>query len=320
MSNSSLLDVRVARRHLVAEDICALELERASGEALPPFEAGAHIDVHVGGLVRQYSLLNHPSERSRYKIAVLRLADSRGGSIKVHERLTEGQSFQISAPRNHFQLRPSPFALLIAGGIGITPLMSMSSSLAAAGSQFALHYCARSRAKMAFAQELQGAAFSSSVSLHIDDEAATKFDCRAALTEAPEGAHLYVCGPGGFMKHVLDTARDAGWGDDRVHYEYFQPTAALSDDKDAAFEILAARTRKRVTVTAAETALSALARVGIVVPTSCEQGVCGTCLTDVLEGIPDHRDMFLTPEERARNNQFLPCCSRACSESLTLDL
>lgn len=320
MSNSSLLDVRVARRNLVAEDICALELERPSGGALPPFEPGAHIDVHLDGLVRQYSLLNHPSERFKYKIAVLRAIDSRGGSIKVHERLNEGQCFKISAPRNHFQLQPSPFALLIAGGIGITPLMAMSAELAAAGSRFALHYCARSRARMAFAEELLGAPFSSSVSLHLDDEAGTKFDCRAALSEAPDGAHLYVCGPSGFMKHVLDTARDLGWGEDRVHFEHFQPVAAPDNSKKAAFEILAARTGKRVTVAATETALSALARIGIVVPTSCEQGVCGTCLTDVLEGVPDHRDMFLTPEERTLNNQFLPCCSRACSDSLTLDL
>lgn len=323
MTRVALIEARIAARAEVARDICVFEIEAAGAAPLPAIEAGAHIDVHVSGFVRQYSLLDGPSlVPRRYRVAVLRAASSRGGSEAVHAQLREGSVLRISAPRNNFPLRPnSPSSVLVAGGIGITPIMSMAAALHASGARFALHYCARSKDRMAFADELQRAPFAHAVHLYPDDEAQSAFDSEAVLASQPPGAHLYVCGPQGFMDHVLGTARAAGWDESRLHHEYFQAAAvAATSGGDRAFELIAARSGKRITVAAAETALQALTRCGIEVASSCEQGVCGSCLTPVLEGIVDHRDSFLTLQEKVRNEAFLPCCSRAHGEALTVDL
>ncbi|BEP64518.1 PDR/VanB family oxidoreductase (plasmid) [Variovorax sp. V213] len=322
MTRVALIEARIAARAEVARDICLFEIEAAGAAPLPAIEAGAHIDVHVNGFVRQYSLLDGPSlAPRRYRIAVARAASSRGGSEAMHAQLREGSVLRISAPRNNFPLRPdSPSSVLVAGGIGITPIMSMAAALHAGGARFALHYCARSKDRMAFADELQRAPFANAVHLYPDDEAQSAFDSEAVLASQPSGAHLYVCGPQGFMDHVLGTARAAGWDESRLHHEYFQAAAAATSGGDRAFDLIAVRSGKCITVAAAETALQALTRCGIEVASSCEQGVCGSCLTPVLEGIVDHRDSFLTLQEKVRNEAFLPCCSRAHGETLTVDL
>ncbi|CAN7588875.1 PDR/VanB family oxidoreductase [Variovorax sp. LjRoot178] len=323
MTRAALIDARIVARAEVARDICVFEIEATGAAPLPAIEAGAHIDVHVSGFVRQYSLLDGPSlVPRRYRIAVLRAASSRGGSEAMHAQLREGSVLRISAPRNNFPLRPdSSSSVLVAGGIGITPIMSMAAALHASGAHFALHYCARSKDRMAFAGELQRAPFAHAVHLYTDDETQSAFDSEAVFASQPSGAHLYVCGPQGFMDHVLGTARAAGWDESRLHHEYFQPAAvATTSGVDRGFELIAARSGKRVTVAAAETALQALTRCGIEVASSCEQGVCGSCLTPVLEGIVDHRDSFLTLQEKVRNEAFLPCCSRAHGKTLTVDL
>jgi vanillate O-demethylase ferredoxin subunit len=318
--HNSLIEVRVVRKVMEAVDICSLELASLSGEPLPPFSAGSHIDLHVGGFVRQYSLCNNPSERDRYQIAVLRDPGSRGGSVAVHERLAPAQTLTISAPRNHFSLQQdAPNSLLLAGGVGVTPILSMAERLADSGAPFTMHYCTRSRDRTAFRRRIEQSAFASSVHFHFDEDGPEqKLDLAAVLRAAPAGTHLYTCGPAGFLGHVLETARALGWPEERVHYEYF--SAAPSVLPQGAFEVCIASTGKRHVVAAGETVVQALAREGIAVPVSCGQGVCGTCLTRVLDGVPDHRDMFLTAEEQARNDQFAPCCSRAHSASLTLDL
>jgi vanillate O-demethylase ferredoxin subunit len=322
MTGPVLFEARIASRREVAQDICAFEIEATGGAMLPPVEAGAHIDVHVGGFVRPYSLLDGPSPKpGRYRIAVLRSAASRGGSEAVHALLREGSVLRISAPRNHFPLRPDgAFSVLMAGGIGITPIMSMARALHAEGSPFVLHYCARSRRHMAFGDDLLRSPFAPAVRLHADDEPQSAFDAARALADPPPGARLYVCGPQGFMDHVLRTAQAAGWDAHRLHHESFQPAAVAAPGGNRAFELIAVRSGKRTVVGAAETALQALVRCGVQVAASCEQGVCGTCLTPVLEGAVDHRDSFLTAEEQARNDQFLPCCSRAEGERLAVDL
>lgn len=323
MTRVALIEARIAARAEVARDICVFEIEAAGAAPLPAIEAGAHIDVHVNGFVRQYSLLDGPSlAPRRYRIAVLRAASSRGGSEAMHAQLREDSALRISAPRNNFPLRlDSPSSVLVGGGIGITPLMSMAAALHASGARFALHYCARSRDRMAFADELQRAPFAHAVHLYSDDEAQSAFDGEAVLASQPSGAHLYVCGPQGFMDHVLGIARAAGWDESRLHHEYFQAAAvAPTSGGDRAFELIAVRSGKRITVAAAESALQALTRCGIEIAFSCQQGVCGSCLTPVLEGIVDHRDSFLTSQEKVRNEAFLPCCSRAHGDVLMVDL
>lgn len=314
------MEVHVVGRKDEAVDICSLELASASGEVLPPFSAGAHIDVHIDGLVRQYSLCNNPEDRYRYLIAVLREPKSRGGSAAIHERVTAGQILRISTPRNLFSLIPDArHSLLLAAGVGITPILCMAERLAFTGANFTMHYCARSRERAAFLQRISQSSFAEKVIFHFDaDGAAHKLDLVAALKAMPQGTHVYTCGPAGFLNHVLGTARDQGWAEDHLHYEYFAaPASALPA---GAFEICIASTGSRYVVGPQESVIEALARAGLEVPSSCGQGVCGTCLTRVLAGVPDHRDMFLTPSEHALNDQFTPCCSRAHSPSLTLDL
>ena len=316
------LTVRVACKTAEATDIATFELVDAQGDALPPFSAGAHIDVHLpNGLVRQYSLCNDSAETHRYLIGVLRDPASRGGSLAMHDLVNEGDILQISAPKNHFPLaHEARRSLLLAGGIGITPILCMAERLAISGAEFDLHYCTRSPARTAFRSRIQGSAFTSRVHFHFDDgDAAQKLDIAATLDKVEDGTHLYVCGPKGFMNAVLDTARAAGWPEAQLHYEFFAADVGPSDS-DESFEVKLASSGRVIKVEKDKTIITALAAAGVEIPFSCEQGVCGTCLTRVLEGVPDHKDNYLTPEEQAANDQLLPCCSRAKSPMLVLDL
>ncbi len=316
------LAVRVTRKHTEALDICSLDLMAADGGTLPAFESGAHVDVHLpGGLVRQYSLCNPPGETARYQIAVLRDAASRGGSQAVHDAVHVGDLLRISAPKNHFPLSPgAPYRLLLAGGIGITPLLAMAEQLSAQGQPFELHHCTRSRVRTPFMERVSAAVFANRVQHHFDDgEAAQKLDIAATLRTAPAGTHLYVCGPQGFMDAVLAAGRAAGWAEERLHREYFAATPTDHAD-DGCFELEIASTGRVIPVRADQSALAALLEAGLNIPMSCEQGVCGTCLTRVIAGTPKHHDKYFTPEEQAANDQFLPCCSRAESPRLILDL
>jgi vanillate O-demethylase ferredoxin subunit len=317
----STLSVCVQRRTDEAEGICSFELVAEDGTPLPPFTAGAHIDVHVSpGLVRQYSLCNDPAERNRYKIAVLREPQSRGGSAGMHVQVQEGQRLTIGTPRNHFSLVSARRSLLLAGGIGITPILAMARTLHAQGDSFEMHYCGRSAARMAFRDELAAAPFAHAVYVHTDDGAADQRLDVAQLLASPEaGTHLYVCGPAGFMDHVLATARACGWLEEQLHREYFA-AAPVDTSGEGSFEVQLARTGTSCQVPADKTVLEVLLAHGVDLPFSCESGVCGTCLTSVLEGTPDHRDSYLTKVERAAGTQFLPCCSRSKTSVLVLDL
>ncbi len=317
-----VIKVRVRSKCVEASSICSFELVRTDGGVLPGFSAGSHIDVHLpDGIIRQYSLCNEPSEQHRYVIAVLEDAASRGGSKAMHELVHEGSELVISTPRNHFQLaHPPQKSLLLAGGIGITPVLCMAERLSALGESFELHYGARSEAAMAFRERIAGSAFAQHAHFHFDDGApAQKFDLGALLGNPGADTHLYVCGPKGFMDAVLNTARSAGWPEARLHYEFFS-AAVTRSDADGNFEVKLASSGKCITVHKDKTVVQALAAAGVDVLVSCEQGVCGTCLTRVLEGECDHRDMYLTEEEQAKNDQFTPCVSRARSPVLVLDL
>lgn len=319
---SPFLDVRVARRLEETPDITTFELVSPDGGRLPAFCAGAHIDVAVpGGWVRPYSLCNHPQERHRYLIGVLKEAAGRGASRAMHERVREGDLLRIGAPRNHFALaHGASCSLLLAGGIGVTPILCMAEQLAATGAAFEMHYCARSRDRAAFVDRIGQSPFAARVRHHFDDGApGQRLDLATLFAEDDRGTHAYVCGPQGFVDAVLGAARRAGWAEERLHCELFS-TEARPAAGESAFEVTLASTGQVIAVPADRTVAQALADAGVLVPTSCEQGLCGTCLTRVLEGVVDHRDLFLTPEEQAANDRFTPCCSRAKTRVLVLDL
>jgi ferredoxin-NADP reductase len=313
------LMLRVAARTSEGLDACAFELVHPTGRALPRFTAGAHLDVHIApGLVRQYSLCNSPADSRRYQICVLKTPDSRGGSRAMHEIVQHGGVLSVSAPRNNFPLVPDARrSLLFAGGIGITPILAMAEHLSAGGADFALHYCARSAARAPFRERIANSAFARKASFHYSDGG--QHADLAALVGAPEsGTHLYVCGPAGFMDAVFAAAIAQGWNEAQLHREYF--AGAAQSGPDAPFDLRIASSGKLVHVAAGVTALEALAASGIVVPSSCGQGVCGTCVTGVLAGEPEHRDRVLSPDQQGRNDCFTPCCSRARSAVLTVDL
>ncbi len=314
------LKVRIAERRIEAEDIAAFILEPADPPVLPHYEPGAHIDVKLpNGMVRQYSLCGTPARPDRFEIAVLREAAGRGGSACVHDQLQQGSEIEISAPRNLFPLTTQERALLFAGGIGITPILAMAEHLSRAGTDFEMHYCTRTAARAAFRSRLDTAPFAPQVTYHFDDQPETALDVGSLLAGHRAGTHLYVCGPNGFMDHVLNNARAAGWPESAIHFERF--SAPISGPgQDGAFEIEIEGSGRLVTVAADQSALEALADAGFDIPASCEQGICGTCVTPVVEGIPDHRDMFLSQAERAANDCFTPCCSRALTARLTIQL
>jgi vanillate O-demethylase ferredoxin subunit len=311
----------VARRVRETEDIISLELASLDGSPLPAFTAGAHIDVHVApGVVRQYSLSNSPAERHRYVLGVLRDPNSRGGSTQIHSRLVEGAVVEISEPRNHFSLHGSEHSVLIAGGIGITPLLSMAAALHDMGSAFALHYCARSEGMAAFRDTIGASAFASMTSFHYDDAGTGQLlNLPEIFSRAPPDTHVYVCGPAGFIAWVCREAEAAGLPPARVHFEYFSGKA-VDTSSDGAFDVKLSSTSQVFRIPADRSIASVLIEAGIDLYTACEEGTCGTCVTGVLEGEPDHRDVFLTDAQHAAGDLITPCCSRSRSPLLVLDL
>lgn len=314
------LKVRVLKRQMQGHDVLVLDLQASDAAPLPAFEAGSHVDVHLdGGVVRQYSLCGDPGQTSVYRIGVLKDPASRGGSTAVHEQLLEGSELCISAPRNLFALADdAEYSILIGGGIGITPMIAMAYALHAQGAPFELHYCGRSEARSGFVEELANAPFADRVHKHFGEgRLRDRWDAGAALGRGQPGIHVYTCGPTGFMGWIIDTARAQGFDEMNIHREFFQVEV---DSSGAGFEVVTARSGKILQVGAGQSIVAALAEVGIEVEMSCEQGICGTCVCDVLEGEPDHRDVYLTDEEKSANDQMLLCCSRARSKTLVLDI
>ena len=315
------IQVKVARKWAEAEDIVSLELVSLGEEPLPGFSAGSHIDVELpNGMIRQYSLCNDSTEQHRYQIGVLKDRATRGGSASVHRDIVVNKIIRISEPRNHFPLVPAKHSILIAGGIGVTPILCMAERLAQTDAGFEMHYCTRSASRTAFVQRIRSSTFADRVQFHFDDgEPAQKLDIQAVLAMPDAHAHLYICGPKGFMDFVIDSARKLGWADAQIHFEYFSGLPA-GTSADVRFQVKIASSGKLFVIPADLSIVAALAEHGIDIETSCEQGVCGTCITRVLEGIPDHRDLFFSEAEKEINDQFTPCCSRAKTPVLVLDL
>lgn len=315
-----MMQVQVSARQVAADDIVEIELVPVAGEKLPAFDAGSHIDVHLaGGLVRQYSLLNSPRECHRYCIGVLKDPASRGGSEAVHRDLQVGHVLTINGPRNNFPLDPEASdSLLLAGGIGITPMLSMAHALDEEGREFSLHYCARAPSRAAFVDRILGSAFASRAGIHFDTGGATgRFSLRQALEGREANAHVYICGPTGFINAMKDEAARLGIVRDRIHIEHFGADVQVAGGR---FTVNARRSGVVAEVGESQTIAQVLAAHGVAVELSCEQGVCGTCLTPVIDGIPDHRDLYQSDEEKAKNDRITICCSRSRTARLTLDI
>ena len=305
-----------------AEDIVSIELSQADGGPLPPFTAGSHIDIHLpDGAIRQYSLCNSPAERNRYVIAVLKDATGRGGSEAMH-RLQVGDRVVVSAPRNNFPLagREADFHLMLAGGIGITPMLAMIAELEARKAEFRLHYCTRSESRTAFLHRLRPLIEQGKVVLHHDNgDPARGLDIAATLAEPVPGQHLYVCGPAGFMAAVNDSV--GAWPPHAVHFEHFSAVALTAEEAawdEVPFKVTVKRTGEVFDVPAHCSIVNVLREHGIAVETSCEDGYCGTCITRYIEGEPVHRDTVLSGEER--RNYVMICRARSRGPTLVLDV
>lgn len=305
--------------------IAVFDLARADGGELWEYEAGAHIDIHIGepGLIRQYSLCGPPGSRKQYRLAVLNEPSSRGGSHAMHA-LAEGDTLRIAPPRNRFGLAPARRHLLLAGGIGITPLLSMAQTLDATGADYHLHYCARSRTDAAFVPELE---HHPRVTLHFDDQAPDQLlDLARDVGEPVPDTAVYVCGPGGFMDYALGRAAQLGWPAAALHTERFSATAPATAATEApgggdegGFTVRLASTGAEYPVPEDQNILDVLLANGVDAPYSCGQGICGECVVRVRSGEPDHRDDVLTDGERAEG-LFAPCSSRSKSPILELEL
>jgi phthalate 4,5-dioxygenase reductase subunit len=283
---------------------------------LPEFSAGAHISVRApNGMVRKYSLCNDPAERDRYAIAVLREPQGRGGSASMVNDVKDGDELPVTAPRNDFPLVNSPAGyIFIAGGIGITPILSMIRHLKRSGGpKFKLYYCTRSEEKTAFRDELSGPEFRGQVVMHHDCGDLDKALDLWPVLENPKG-HVYCCGPRGLMDAVRDMA--GHWNASSVHFEAFSEAAAHKPD-DRPFRVRLARSDAVLNVPADQTILETIRAAGYDAPSSCESGSCGTCKTTLLAGEPDHRDLVLSQGERG--GHIMICVSRAKSDEITID-
>ncbi len=313
------LRVQVAAKSVTAEGIVSLRLEPITGNRLPTFQPGAHIDVHLqNGLVRQYSLTNGPGETDHYTIGVKREPDSRGGSIAIHDSVSKGDVLAISAPRNNFPLRRDAVkTIFVAGGIGVTPLLSMARTLNSQNLGFEFHYFVQSDDHVAFKQAI--GEFEQAANLHKglspDETVAT---LRKVLADPGHARHIYICGPGPMLEAARQVAADCCWSDEAVHFEYFKNTVEL--DASNSFEIDLARSAMTLTVPAGQTILEVLRENGINMGSSCEQGACGTCRCGVIEGEVLHQDVYLSDSEKDEGKSIMTCVSRAKSDRLILDI
>jgi vanillate O-demethylase ferredoxin subunit len=316
------LTVTLTRIAPLAQDISSFELIAIDGGGLPPFTAGAHIDVHLpNGMIRQYSLCSDPADTTRYVVAVLRDTQGRGGSVAMHDELLPGSNIKISRPRNHFPLvRNAHKHHLVAGGIGITPMISMIAALQARNESFHLYYCTRSKERAAFLETLQPLVAAGLASIHYDDAQGCGLNLAAAFKTPQQGAHVYYCGPNGFMSAMQQATEH--WPAGTVHFERFGAPDATENDADALpqeeFTVQLARSGGTYVVKPGETIVEVVTRHGVEIDVSCEEGYCGTCMTRYLAGQPEHHDTVLDDDDR--ETFVMVCCARARGEPLVLDL
>jgi vanillate O-demethylase ferredoxin subunit len=321
MSEHALRSVVVAKKTIEAHNMASFELVPSDGGELAPFTAGSHIDVTLpGGLVRQYSLCNSASERHRYLIGVWQDANSRGGSVALHQAVNEGDTLQVGLPRNRFEV-PSDTkrAILLARGIGVTPILSVADDLKRRGIPFELHYVFALMSPDAFRTMIDASSFAENTKYYMETtESGQLLDAAALLQDQAEDTQLLICGVDWWQDPIIKLAGQKGFGEERIHVERF--TAKLAPPKlDKVFDVKIASTGAVIKIPGDKTVTAALEEKGVKVPTSCEQGACGTCKVKVLEGEADHRDKRLKDAERAEG-YFLACVSRAKGDVLVLDL
>lgn len=315
-STSTEHALRVTRLTWEADGVVGLRLSAVDGRPLPTWEPGAHVDVRLpSGLSRQYSLCGDPADRTGYDIAVRLEADGRGGSAEVHGTALIGREVVVTEVRNHFPLTDAAEYLLIAGGIGVTPLLPMARALAARGVPWSAVYCGRGAATMAFRAELV-AAGGERVRC-VDTTAEPRPDLKGLVGALGPDAVVYCCGPNSLLDDVTEICEAAGV---RCETEHFGAATAVPDAGGEEVELELRRTGVTVVAGPETTLLEAIRDAGVDVESDCEEGYCGTCETRVLEGVPDHRDVVLSKAERATGRTFFPCVSRACGRKLVLDL
>jgi phthalate 4,5-dioxygenase reductase component len=319
MPEGGMLPLRVMRKTNIATDVFLFELAHRDAAPLPAFSGGAHVTVLTpNGLTRRYSLCNDPAQSDRYLLAVKREPAGQGGSASMIDQVQSGDELLSTAPRNDFALdRQASSHLLIAGGIGITPILSMLRELQARGADFQLIYLTRGAEFTAFREELQARELAGRVLLHHDDgDLSRALDLSPWLAQPREGLHAYCCGPRGLMQSVHEQTRN--WPHGGVHFEDFGTSEPPQVAQDRPFTVKLARSGRTVPVSADISILEALRREGIAVPSSCESGTCGTCRTGLLGGIAEHRDYVLGEDEQ--ETEIMICVSRAVSPELELDL
>ncbi|OZD73383.1 oxidoreductase [Rhodococcus sp. 05-340-1] len=310
--------VRVYQKTWQAEGVVGVTLIDPNGAELPAWEPGAHISLHLrDGLVREYSLCSDPDDRRAWSVAVLRDPKSRGGSTYVHDELPVGALIEVSGPRNAFSLESDASRyVLVAGGIGITPILAMTRDLDKRGRNWSLIYTGRSRSTMAFLNELE-AHPRDRVTVHADDEAGTVADIAALLADVDSETLVYCCGP----EPLLEACRSALVDPSRLRLERFKaPTVDVEQGPQESFDVVVVSTGQRITVDANTSVLDALQSGGVDVESSCTEGICGTCEIGVVKGDIDHRDFVLTPAEQAGGTTMIACVSRCRSAELVLDL
>ncbi|RZS86611.1 PDR/VanB family oxidoreductase [Pigmentiphaga kullae] len=318
MNSSARTTVVVHAIRLEAEGIVSVELRAVLGESLPRFSAGAHLDLHLpNDMVRSYSLCSSPADRSRYVVGVMNDRKSRGGSRYIHEHLRVGSRIDISGPRNHFELdEGAKSSVLVAGGIGVTPILCMFDRLRDIGRPVELIYCARSRRVAAFVTELSMS--DSPVTLHFDDETGHAARLPELLKGRDSDAHYYCCGPAPMLEAFEAACRDLGYAN--VHIERFAAADEVESSQKSGYDVHLKQSGRTLNVFPGIVLLDALLDVGIDLPYSCREGICGACEVKVLEGTPDHRDFILSERERTDGKVMMPCVSGCRGAALTLDL
>ncbi len=316
MTLGATLELVVTSWKRVAEDVVELELSRPDGGALPPWSPGAHIDlVPAPGTVRQYSLCGDPATADRYRVAVLRQVDGRGGSRLVHDVVVAGSAITVSEPRNHFALDTAPGYVFVAGGIGITPMLPMIRHAVASGTPWRLHYGGRSLATMAYLDELGQLDPTGSAVEIVPQDRSGPLDLDRILATVPPGHLVYGCGPTGLLDALEQRVAATS-----LRVERFAPRTDVDYGPDLGFDVRLHSTGQQLRVEPGCSLLDVLRDAGADVLASCEEGTCGTCETPVLEGVPDHRDSLLTDAERAACDRMMVCVSRARTDLLVLDL
>ncbi|QNG20500.1 oxidoreductase [Rhodococcus triatomae] len=311
------LEVVVIERRTVAHDVVELTLARPDRSVLPPWAPGAHLDLVLAeDLVRQYSLCGTPEERSTFMIAVRREAPGRGGSARVHDDLRVGARVRVRPPRNHFPLVRAAGYVLVAGGIGITPMLALARAAAASGRSWQLHYCGRGADRMPYAGDLV-AAWPGQITLH-DSVTEGRWDPRTALSGLERGTAVYCCGPTGLLSAVEEAVAPLPAVD--VFTERFVPPAPDTAATARPFEVHLATSGRTLSVPTDRSILDVVEEADLLAASSCREGICGTCEVEVVSGEIEHRDAVLTPEERAEGETMMICVSRACGPRLVLDL